>query len=188
MRWAQAIVMVLAAMMLIPCGAWGKAGIAHADEFAVIDVKALLISKITEFLEWPAGASLAKKETVFSLVFLGSDALYARARSLYAERTIQGHRVSVRRAEHVQDIGAPHILFVGATQQAELPRVLLQVEGRPVLIMGDSPGFAERGGGINLALENKRVRFEVNRNALRKAKIQVSFRLFAVAKVVGASP
>ncbi len=50
--------------------------------------------------------------------------------------------------------------------------------------MGESEGFAERGGIINLTVEKNKVHFEVNQVAAESAGLEISARLLSIAKIV----
>jgi len=59
------------------------------------------------------------------------------------------------------------------------------VKGLPILTVGETPGFAERGGVIRFTLEDNRVRFEVNVDAAHQADLNISSRLLTLAKIIG---
>ena len=54
-----------------------------------------------------------------------------------------------------------------------------------MLVVGDSPGLAEKGAIINFVIEDNKVRFEVNPQAARQAHLQISSKLLRLAKLVG---
>ena len=53
-----------------------------------------------------------------------------------------------------------------------------------MLLVGETKGFARRGGAINFYSEASRIRFEVNPGAVESAGLRVSSRLLSVATVV----
>jgi hypothetical protein len=54
----------------------------------------------------------------------------------------------------------------------------------PVLTVSDTTGFAEQGVLINFYVSQKRLHFEINEPAFRKAPLSVSTRLLEIAKIV----
>ena len=58
------------------------------------------------------------------------------------------------------------------------------MDGTSVLTVGDEEGFARRGGVINFLFENDRVRFEINVDAATRARLKISAKLLALAKLV----
>ena len=50
--------------------------------------------------------------------------------------------------------------------------------------MGETKGFAERGGIINLAREENKFRFEVNVHAAAQTRLKISSKLLNLARIV----
>jgi preprotein translocase subunit Sec61beta len=50
--------------------------------------------------------------------------------------------------------------------------------------VGESEGFATRGGVVNFFSEGKKLRFEINPQAAAQAEIEISSRLLRLAKLV----
>jgi hypothetical protein len=50
--------------------------------------------------------------------------------------------------------------------------------------VGEGEDFAEHSGGIQFFLENKQLRFAVNVDAIQRARLKVSSKLLALAKIV----
>ncbi len=97
---------------------------------------------------------------------------------------VKNQPVSVRRIERAEDAGACDTLFVSASEQPRLPRILAAVGRRPVLTVGDSPEFAQRGGMIGFSMEGSRVRFTVNLAAAQGAGLMLQSELLRVAASV----
>jgi hypothetical protein len=76
------------------------------------------------------------------------------------------------------------ILFVGASEKAHMDELVQIVRGLPILTVGETPGFADRGGVIRFVLEDNRVRFEVNVLAARQADLTISSRLLTLARII----
>ena len=75
-------------------------------------------------------------------------------------------------------------LFVSASEEERVPRILTVLARRPVLTVGDSPDFAARGGMIGFSLEGSRVRFTVNLMAAQDAGLMLQSELLRVAAAV----
>jgi len=76
------------------------------------------------------------------------------------------------------------VLYVCASEKEHLKEIINIVEGSSVLTVGDTDGFLEAGGIINLLIEDKKVRFEVNVTAAEKANLQIRSQLLRLAKRV----
>ena len=88
------------------------------------------------------------------------------------------------------DVGDAQILFVGAPALPELPRILAGTRGKPILLVGDSPGLAKQGVAINFFLKpdilgaGKQLRFQINPEAMEGRGLKVSADLYDVAQIV----
>jgi hypothetical protein len=74
-----------------------------------------------------------------------------------------------------------HVLFVCPSEKPFWPRVLPLLQKEGILLVGDTPGFLEAGGIINLVIEDKKVRFEVNLAAAARGKLQIRSSLLRLA-------
>jgi YfiR/HmsC-like len=76
------------------------------------------------------------------------------------------------------------LFLLAREKKKRLPEILNSVKEASALVVGESEGFAERGGGIQFILENNRLRFAVNVDAVGRAHLTVSSKLLALAKIV----
>ena len=174
---------VIAALV---CAALSGAGRAMSHEPAIPleqRVKVAFLFNFAKFVEWPREA-LAEEQAVFILGVLGDDPLAESLERTLLDKEIQGRSVQVRRFRKVEDLSTCHLLFVGARVAGRLPRVLQALGGRPVLIVGESEGFARRGGIINLVYAGDETRFEINPDAAERARLQISSRLLSLARII----
>jgi hypothetical protein len=74
-----------------------------------------------------------------------------------------------------------HVLFVCPSEKPFWSRVLPPLQKEGILLVGDTPGFLEAGGIINLVIEDKKVRFEVNLAAAAREKLQIRSSLLRLA-------
>ncbi len=146
-------------------------------------VKAVLLERIVTFLTW-ADATAALEGPV-KLVVLGEGALGEEIARVYARRAFAGRSIVVRQAKSPEEIGQAHIVIIGREHETSLSNVLAACARAGVLTVGDTPGFGERGVAINFYRDGARVRFEVAPSALKRARIQASYKLLTLARVVG---
>ena len=59
-----------------------------------------------------------------------------------------------------------------------------KIKTRPVLTVGETDQFMEQGGVINFVKKEGKVRLEINLDAARQAKLEISSKLLNVADVV----
>lgn len=145
-------------------------------------VKAVLLYKFTKFITWPPHAQPAN--AAFRICVFGEDplvdALDAIAGKLHQQQPIQVTQTFAAQTA-VQQC---QVLFIGIAEQRRLPALLAALAGKPVLTVSDLPGFAARGGMIELGRERQRIQFIINRHAAQSADLTLSAQLLQVARRV----
>jgi hypothetical protein len=137
-------------------------------------------TKFASFVDWPEDAA----EAPVCIGVLGHDP-FGRLLDRMLEGKSVGHRpFEARRLKAGADLRHCQIVFISASEQRRLRSILEGVHGAPVLTVGDTPGFCESGGMVNLAVADNRVRLQVNLEAATKAGLMVSSRLLSLATIV----
>ena len=159
---------------------------AHAQDSSVSSeylIKAGFIYNFANLVQWPANA-FAQPDSPIVIGILGEDPFGAVLDRVLAGKRVNGRVFLVKRLKSVVDLKECHILFVSSSEIAHLAEAIHLVKGMPILTIGEIPGFAKRGGIINLILEDNKVRFEVNVEAAKEADLTISSRLLALARIV----
>jgi hypothetical protein len=159
-------------------------GVAQA-QVPEYQLKAEFLERFTRFIEWPEPASAgADSATPFVIGVYGSNPFGRYLADLTAVRSIKGKAVKVREVKEVAEIDGCHMLFISAAARRALEAILARTAGKPVLTVGDSEGFAERGVLINFYSLDNTIGFEVNEPAVRRSGLKVSSRLLKLARIV----
>jgi len=143
-------------------------------------VKAAFLLNFTKFVEWPAGDA-SKPDAPISICILGEDPFGHTLDQIVEGETVNGRRVTVQRLKEEQP-KACEVLFVSSSEK-NVKKVLDDLP-TGVLTVGEGEGFLRAGGAIAFVLENRRVRFDINQNAARNAKLKISSKLLNVARSV----
>ena len=75
-----------------------------------------------------------------------------------------------------------HVLFISSSEKRYMARILKPISKQSILTVADTPGFLEAGGIINFVIEDKKVHFEINTAAARRARLQLRSKLLRLAK------
>ena len=123
-----------------------------------------------------AGRRLGNATDPFVIGIVGEDSFGNVLKEIAAKKTIQDRRIEIRRFAAPDDYRSTcQILFVSRSLTADQQAAILKkTEGSPVLVVGETPGFAEKGATINFYAEDDRIRFEINAEAARKAQLHLS--------------
>ena len=149
-------------------------------------VKAAYLYYFATFVDWPARA-LERHPGSLVIGVLGADPFGSLLEETLRGKTAHDRRFVVKRFTRVKDALDSHILFVCASEEERLPIILKALQGAQVLTIGETDGFAERGGQIGLRTEGGKVRFQVNVAAAEQAGLRISSQLLKLGTLV-ASP
>lgn len=158
------------------------APLAHAE--SEYDVKAAYLFKFTKFVDWPSSA-FAAPDAPFVIGIVGRDPFGGLDRILEGQRT--GDRPLEVRSLSAGDaagLRSCQMIFVAASEERRLQDILGALQGRPVLVVGESDGFAGAGGTLGFAVRQSRMGVEVNSAAARQARLKISSQLLNIAKIV----
>jgi len=146
-------------------------------------LKATYLRRMLSFVQWPDTA-IPEKGGAFQFCIAGDYMLgFALAQELRSV-TIGDRRVDVRWTHKEQDLRGCQALFISSLEKTRVAKVLESVRGANVLTFGETDGFVEAGGVVQLSYENNAVRFQINLTAARAAELKIDARLLALAKRV----
>ncbi len=158
------------------------------DQAKAIKVKAAYLYNFAKFIEWPED-TFEEEKAPFIIGVLGNGP-FGRV----LDDTVRGKKIAQRpvkirrfRTSEVADrtkLKGCHILYVCSSQRNRLKEILLEVNARPILLVSDIPEFARNGGMIGFLIEKQRIIFEINRDALAKAKLKARAKLLKLARIV----
>jgi hypothetical protein len=172
--------LTLVALLLVsaPAPVW-----AQANPPLEYQVKAAFLLNFAKFVEWPTDAFPGDKAPITFCVF-GHDPFGSALDELIRGKTINSREVLARRINELPDLRLCQLVFVSDREDKRLSEILNSLRGASTLVVGEGDGFAERGGAIQFFLEDNRLRFAVNVDAVQKARLTVSSKLLALARIV----
>ena len=157
----------------------------YADELENKErlIKAGFVTKFPAYITWPSfteGAAVP----VFRYCVLGEDRITGHLRSLVRLSDSPPRNAQVHVVAQISESIPCQVLFVPDRQAHLISEIVSALEGRAVLLVGETPGLAQQGAHINLFHAADHVKFEINRGALEKSRLRVSFRLLELARVI----
>jgi hypothetical protein len=150
------------------------------------EAKSEFLERFTRFIDWPAEAADASPGAPFVIGVVGRDPFGRYLDALASSRSIKGRPVQIRRLTGHAEVGACcQLLFIAGSEAAQLAQIVGRTAGKPVLTVGDTPGFAEKGVLINLYEDRGRIGFEVNEAGVRTSGLRFNSKLLRLARLVG---
>jgi hypothetical protein len=145
-------------------------------------LKAAYVYNFAKFVEWPNAESLSG----IAICVYGKDSLGGFLDEAVRGKLVHGLPILIRRLPAGNESwDGCQVLFFGLNKTAPLESILGGLQGRSILTIGESDGFAEVGGMIGLAIDRGRVRFDINLGALAGAHLKASSQLIEIGRVVG---
>ncbi len=151
------------------------------------EIKAAFIYNFAKFVEWPEDA-FGRADAPIIIGIVGKDPFGKMIDHAVEGRRVNGRTVEIKRVNWGAEVKTCHILFVSSSESGKMGQLSELVKNAPILTIGETPGFASRGGIVNFTEEEGKVRFEINADAAKRARLTISSKLLSLAKVVKDAP
>jgi len=147
------------------------------------EAKAGFLLNFLKYVEWPS-ATNSNTNAPMQICLIGKDQLGSSLSSLIKSKTIDGRIVVLENGDAECAWRQCQLLFVSGSENRKVEEILAAVKDLPVLTVGETEDFLEKGGMISLVMRDKTVRLEINLVAAEAAGLKISSRLLAVADAV----
>ncbi|MCK7484647.1 MAG: YfiR family protein [Bacillus subtilis] len=147
-------------------------------------MKAAYVEKFARFVEWPPESSVMNATSPFVIAVIGKNPFNGQLEKTLSGTKINGKTIQVRSVTAPEEIGDSQILFISKSESAKIPDILSVLGNRPILTIGDTDGYCQKGIMINMYIEDEMIRFEINVEALKKTGIRVSSKVLKLARIV----
>jgi hypothetical protein len=164
------------------CSNVAPKALSQNEEGVAYPLKLAFLYNFTKFVEWPA-ASYRDAGAPLVICIAGHDPFGPDLERELRTRTAGGRSVEVRTLKPTDALSGCHVVFVPVTEKDQ-DRIVRVLNGSNTLTVGETEGFAARGGVINLTVEQNNVHFEVNELAADRAGLKISSKLLSIAKIV----
>jgi len=171
---------------LLVTASWA-AGFA-AEPIAVINreyaIKAGFLYQFSRYIAWPPHVFPADGKP-FVIGVYGANPFGDQLTRIASRKKVDGQPIEIRRVTSVHEVLACQILFIPKTVPLrEQTAVLKASTDLPVLVVGETDDFVERGGNIQFFVEDNRVRFAFGEKSHLRDGLKVSSKLLTVARMI----
>jgi hypothetical protein len=147
-------------------------------------IKAGFIYNFTKFVKWPNNIKSQIKKNGINLCVIGKDP-FGLILENTAENLLQrGKVLNVKRGVSLSKIPQCTLLFISQSEKSRLAEIVTYAKAFPVLLIGDTSGYAEGGVGINFFIQNNKIHFEINNKAVKLSGLKISSELLGLARIV----
>ena len=175
-KFAAILILILITAAVVTLSALGE-----ERKLGEYEVKAVFIYNLAKFIEWP-DKSLDNSSTL-TLYILGDDPFESDLDAI-RDKLIKGRRVVVKQIDSTDALKNAGILFISSSEKERLRDILKSISGLPILTVGDTKSFAQRGVMVNFYLENSKIRFEINLEAAKLAGLKISSNLLRMGTII----
>lgn len=147
-------------------------------------LKANFIKKFTLFIEWPFSSDEEYDSEPFIICVLGTNPFNGSLDSVFSGKKIKNRRVVLQYITDISEISGSSILFISESEYKRIDKIVDYTKNKPVLLIGDTRGYAERGVHINFFIQNEKIRFEINNNAAKNSGLYLDYKLLSLARQI----
>ncbi len=157
-------------------------------------LKAAFLNRFAMFVDWPEGKN-PEGDDAYIIGVIGADPFKNYLEEI-TSNPVGGRPVIIQRFEgmpaeadsktrpKMDQVRKCHLLFVSASEEKSVGRLLEQLKGHMVLTVGDMPDFVDKGGMIQFINEDQKVRFAINLKAVKEENLEIRSKLLRLAKDV----
>jgi len=143
-------------------------------------LKGVFIYNFAKFTEWPVDVVPAAAPLVMCV--LGDVAVGDALERAVKGRLIAGHAVTVLKEPAAASQQVCNVIYVSGVTADQATQLVAGVRDVPVLTISDIEGFTDLGGIVRFFFESGRLRFAIDLGSAKRARLQISSNLLALAK------
>jgi hypothetical protein len=146
-------------------------------------LKAVFLFNFAKYVDWPP-ETFPTTNAPITIGVVGQDQFKDDLNHIVEGKSVNGRAIVIKHVTTDAEIGSCQILFISASENSRLDEILSKTSALPILTVGENEQFWQKGGIINFALKEKKVRLEINLHSAQQAKVQISSQLLKVADMV----
>jgi len=146
------------------------------------NLKAILVSKIANFVKWQDCSSDKFKITIFN------DGYNDSLNQNYIQSPIKQKEVVIQNVQDIKELKETNILFIQKTSSKTLNEIMHYIKGRNILTISDIRGFTEKGGIVQIYSLNQKLKIRINVDIAKQEKLNIKASLLRLADVVRSEP
>jgi len=149
-------------------------------------LKAVFLFNFAQFTDWPPEA-FEDKTSPLVIGILGSDPFGDFLDETVKNELVRGRRIRIERYQKLAQVRNWHIMYIGFADPEKVDQVLRSLKGKPVLTVSDTENSPRRSGIIiKFLTKQNKIRFTINAEAAREARLVLSSKLLHAAdEVIG---
>ena len=136
--------------------------------FPEYQVKAEMLFRIAEFVDWPAG-TFPRQDKPFVIGIAGKDPFGPYLTGKAKTQKIHGAFVEIRAFDPEAASDSFHLVFISEQERDKVSSLLKKIAGRPILSVSDGEGFSRDGVHVGFLTVDERIRFNINLGSAKQS-------------------
>ena len=156
----------------------------NADRPSEYELKAIYLYNFLKFVKWPDNKCYLHKGRTNQIAVIGdspfNQVLIALQEKLRKnDKELQVTFYGPYRGD--MELSCCCLLFITESERSNLPSILDQLAGKPVLTVADADSFMEQGVMITLVSRKNKIRWVINRQPVNASGLKMSAKLLDIA-------
>jgi hypothetical protein len=182
-RPRREILLSLLGAFVCVLGAASAMRVPAGDSVTAYKLKSAFIYNFAKYTTWPK-SSFSQKTSPLVVGIYGKDPFGKMIDDVLKGKRIGDHPIVVERFTKVKDLESAHILFLGDLNKQAFAEAIATCKKKPILLLGESPGFAKASGIAGFYLEKSKVRFEIHSGRSKACGLTISSQVLKLARIV----
>jgi hypothetical protein len=168
-------------------------------QYQEYEVKAAFLYNFLKFIDWPEG-KMSHNGNQIIIGIIGEDP-FGPTLDIFKDKTVENRRLIVKRFEglrqmkenaekdkqaneKLESLKTCHLLFICPSERKLVREIIDLVDKSGVLTVGDTEEIIKSGGIISFAMEDNKIRFDINLTAAEKTGLKIRSQLLRLARKV----
>jgi hypothetical protein len=147
------------------------------------EIKAVWLLNFARYVEWPTNAFASPRAPVVVGIF-GPNPFGVTLEKTFSGKTVSGRPLAIKRLGGERDAQGCHLIFFPNSERKRQREMLVKQREAAVLTVGESDDFLGDGGIIQFVRKEDTIRFAVNLEPARPARLNLSANLVKIAVLV----
>ncbi len=141
-------------------------------------LKAKFLYNFARFVQWPKFVWYSPKQAM-TLCLLGMKQHDIVMKNQLQDKSIKYRKINILslKLSELQQLPQCQILFIAVSMENQLPSILAKTRKYPILTVGETEDFTQKGGMIGFINILNRLRFYINVKAARKVGLKIDSKL-----------
>jgi hypothetical protein len=140
----------------------------------------VFIYSFTRYVIWPD----AYNQGEFEILVVGDSPIVDALQKMAQAKKVGDRAIKVTRINNAGEIRKCNIIFVPASQSAELTNIVSKVNNQSMLIITEEPGLGSKGSDINFVMKEGKLAFELNQSAVTRQNLKIANELSRLAILI----